>query len=293
MARINPIRYTVFNKKLDNSKLPIIETSQANTVEGSIDIHISGMTGISSVDPSVYRLLAPTGVEARWSKIEPELYSSEPEILWYDYDTDKEKINWRFDANQVPSVAHGDYYGLEFSVNEASSAAIAQYTPDLVIEVNNRIDFTGITGAQGSSFFGITGPQGATGADGATGPQGESQPGTTGLQGETGIFGFSVKDEGSAATGDVEIQWGLDDYKKSVSVGETGTTFYMTNAPDGSNMTLSVSYEANEVPGFTGVKWADGTAPIMSGQTGLVDLANFYYDGSTYYGQVSTGFDYE
>jgi len=153
----------------------------------------------------------------------------------------------------------------------------------------------------------ITGSQGETGAPGVynlyesqdsfglTGanPGDLIQYNTSTSKWETSSYALGVVDEGSASTGPIEINWSSNSFKKSVSIGVSGTTFYMTNALTGANMTLAVSYEANEVPGFTGVKWADGTAPIMSGQTGLVDLSNFYYDGNSYYGQVSTGFDYE
>lgn len=149
----------------------------------------------------------------------------------------------------------------------------------------------GETGAQGLTGAGTAGAQGETGVDGSAGAQGE-----TGLQGETGPQGssFGIYDAGTLTSSHKEIDWS-DGIKQELTVANTGESgiIYMSGADAGSNMTLKIDYDVTQVPAyFTGVMWVNGADPLMSGETGSIDIVNVFYDGTNYYGQASTGHKY-
>jgi len=149
----------------------------------------------------------------------------------------------------------------------------------------------GVTGARG--IDGVTGAQGPAGADGVTGAQGTD--GVTGLQGETGLFAYTSHDAGTFGTtgANFDSSNGLSQDVTLVNGGETGV-FYVSSMNAGEKMTIKFDYDVTEVPrGSTGIKWANGLFPAMSGDTGVEDIITVYYDGTNYYGQASLGYDYE
>jgi len=147
----------------------------------------------------------------------------------------------------------------------------------------------GVTGAQG--IDGVTGPQGPAGADGVTGAQGID--GVTGPQGETGLFAYTSHDAGTFGTtgANFDSSNGLSQNVTLVNGGETGV-FYVSSMNAGEKMTIKFDYDVTEVPrGSTGIKWANGLFPAMSGDTGVEDIITVYYDGTNYYGQASLGYE--
>src|SRR6056297_2061575 len=128
----------------------------------------------------------------------------------------------------------------------------------------------GVTGAQG--IDGVTGPQGPAGADGVTGAQGTD--GVTGPQGETGLFAYTSHDAGTFGTtgANFDSSNGLSQNVTLVNGGETGV-FYVSSMNAGEKMTIKFDYDVTEVPrGSTGIKWANGLFPAMSGDTGVEDI---------------------
>lgn len=248
MAKINPINYEVFGRRVSNEDLPVLPISQNATIEGSIDTHIAGLTGIDSLQPQIYRVLAPTGVESRYSRVQPELYADNNNILDYSIKSvtaNNKRISWRFDPSAISGVEHSQLYGVEFLINEADDASIAQFDPSFVVEVDNKIDFTGITGAQGSSFFGITGPQGETGAQG--------QKGETGVLGATDYVDFTPQSSSpSFAEGRM---WYEDSSDTMVYYPQAGESGVMLNSGEVNFRVYNQS--GADIPNGTGVAVQD------------------------------------
>jgi hypothetical protein len=144
---------------------------------------------------------------------------------------------------------------------------------------------------------GETGLQGAAGAAGATGETGlqgaAGAAGATGAQGVTGID-LAVYDAGTFGTTGATINFsnGYNQEVTLVAGGETGV-LYVGGMVTGQKGTVKFDYDANVVPvGSTGIKWANGLFPTLSGQTGIEDLGSFYFNGTSYYGQISLGYNY-
>ena len=153
------------------------------------------------------------------------------------------------------------------------------------------VELQGVTGIQGETGVqGIQGDTGPQGIQGDTGPQG-----ATGPQGETGLFAYTSHDAGTFGTtgANFDSSNGLSQNVTLVNGGETGV-FYVSSMNAGEKMTIKFDYDVTEVPrGSTGIKWANGLFPAMSGDTGVEDIITVYYDGTNYYGQASLGYDYE
>jgi hypothetical protein len=111
-----------------------------------------------------------------------------------------------------------------------------------------------------------------------------SQQGVTGLPG----VNFGVVSAGSLTGTSLAVNFQTT-VKQSAVVGATGL-IYMYGAPTGSNPCLSLTYTANVVPGWTGVKWPAAVTPTLSGYTGSKDFINLYFDGVAYYGSAIPGY---
>lgn len=118
--------------------------------------------------------------------------------------------------------------------------------------------------------------------------------GNPGAQGETGVYALGQSDEGDIGASGLGVEFTTTQLKREATViaGASGAPLYIKSSVIGANTTLIIDYDANEKPSFTGIKWSRGAAPELAGQTGLVDLGNFYYDGKSYYGQVAESMEY-
>ena len=70
-------------------------------------------------------------------------------------------------------------------------------------------------------------------------------------------------------------------------------TFNFTAPPGPANLILRLVQDGagSRNPGWpAAVKWAGGTEPVWSTTGGYIDIASFYFDGSSYYGTGLTGF---
>jgi hypothetical protein len=75
----------------------------------------------------------------------------------------------------------------------------------------------------------------------------------------------------------------------------TQTTFTMPAATAGKAFTLYLKQPASGAIGsavFTGVKWQNGGAPIMTELNGKLDILPFVSDGVNWYGSFAQNFEY-
>ena len=96
-------------------------------------------------------------------------------------------------------------------------------------------------------------------------------------------------DNGSSSTADT-IDWGNGNKQLTTMTGDCTYTF---TAPDGPcNLILRMIHDTSaRNPTWPGtVKWSGGAEPTWSTSGGDIDIASFYYNGSTYFGQAGIGF---
>ena len=86
--------------------------------------------------------------------------------------------------------------------------------------------------------------------------------------------------------GTVAPSWSI-----TLNGGLTLGTSTFTNYATGSSVTLIITQDGtgNRQLTSTGIKWAGGNN-TLSVPAGSVDIANFYYDGSTWYGSLVKGY---
>jgi len=75
----------------------------------------------------------------------------------------------------------------------------------------------------------------------------------------------------------------------------TATTFTMPAAAAGKAFTLYLKQPASGAVGsatFTGVKWQNGGAPVITGLNGRLDILPFVSDGVNWYGSFVQNFEY-
>lgn len=90
-------------------------------------------------------------------------------------------------------------------------------------------------------------------------------------------------DAGNSGTSDT-IDWSLNSSQKSTLTGNVTYTF--SNPQTGGAYVLRVLTGAGSftVTWPSSVKWAGGSAPTVTTTASRMDLFNFYYDGTNYYG---------
>ena len=282
MLITNPIRYTLAQTSVPVNKLPQMVIESDGMAYGSIEIQLP-LTGCV-VTPSLYRLAPPTTDIDPWSRLQPELLQTYPSAVAftsYIQSNGYFKITWQFDPSVVPSVFSGQFFDIEFSVNGAHDAAIASYTPKVIVEIFNEIDVTGVTGYAGITGLdsvyrgplGDTGLAGATGLEGPTGAQGITGQigfgGTTGAPGEQGITGQQGAQgvTGFGFTGTVGL---------TGSDGITGTIGLTGSIGDTGSIGITGEQGAPGL-GTTGKQGETGAAGLGStGLVGVTGLQNFY-----------------
>lgn len=92
---------------------------------------------------------------------------------------------------------------------------------------------------------------------------------------------------GTAAT----IDWRLGNKQKITLTGNATLTF--TNPEGQCNLILKIIQDATGnriVTWDSDVKWAGAIAPTLSTGANKTDIAAFYYDGTNYFGVLSTDF---
>jgi hypothetical protein len=153
---INNIKWTLYNGLIPRDRLPIIETSSDSAAYGTVTIAIPAITTVSSVSCSVYLCLPPTTGVDNWTRLAPDLWTSDVCNFSYVIDADNNVvITWEFDPSSSPLsnyVLDGSFFSVEFSVNSGSSATVPQIKANSIIKIVDMISDTGLTG-----FAGITG----------------------------------------------------------------------------------------------------------------------------------------
>ena len=159
----------------------------------------------------------------------------------------------------------------------------------------------GPTGPTGPGGTGPQGPQGPTGATGATGPQGPQGPqgpigatgdtGPQGPQGPQGVYLESFYDNGS-----VSGSFTPDRNNGSIQYASITGNFTLnvpSNFTSGQGMTLILTQGGvsggTMAVGSGTIKFAGGFK-ILSNTLGSVDMLNMFYDGSTVYVTLTTGY---
>jgi hypothetical protein len=106
---------------------------------------------------------------------------------------------------------------------------------------------------------------------------------------KTAVFNAEVS-RGTFST-TTTIDWTAGN-KQTVTLGAS-LTFNFTAPPGACNLILKLVQDAagSRNPGWPGtVKWPAGTEPTWSTAGGSIDVASFYYDGTSYYGAGLIGF---
>ena len=90
------------------------------------------------------------------------------------------------------------------------------------------------------------------------------------------------------------IDWD-DAYTQALTVIEGGETgiLAVSGGATGSKGMLLIKYDANQdIGAFTGIMWANGTTPVLSGATGYTDTISTVFDGEKYIGNTTLGHTY-
>jgi len=100
-------------------------------------------------------------------------------------------------------------------------------------------------------------------------------------------------DNGTQSSGTHNITWANGQKQKITASGNIALDFVSTSLGGPCNLILKLIHSGggrtitwNDSPD---IKWPGGTAPTLSTSAGT-DIIAFYYDGTTYYGNVSVGF---
>lgn len=114
---------------------------------------------------------------------------------------------------------------------------------------------------------------------------------TTASLSTTGEAYFDAEvDNGNSGT-EKTIDWTAGNKQKITLTDNCTFTF---TAPSGvCNLILKVVQDGTGSRTITwpsSVKWVSGTAPTLSTSANAIDIVSFYYDGTNYFGQVSTSF---
>jgi hypothetical protein len=289
---LNAARWVVLSKKLpaNDASLPVVTTRSDNTISGSVDIYIEGLTGISTLDTSMYRVLAPTGTITQWSKIDGRLEdTTNSSVSYTGITSDHQRIAWQFDFSGITGSQSSQYYGVNFAINEGAGITGYTYTPSIVFKLYDPIDYTGLTGAFGNSLFGITGPQGHTGAMGMTGVGVTGMIGATGQAGSTGSQGHTgaVGPKGDTGTQGIQGEAGLGVtglIGPTGAVGTQGITGAQGNqgASGVQGITGSVGIQGITGPigatGAAGAQGPTGAVGAQGNQGGETGTINIFYN---------------
>lgn len=106
--------------------------------------------------------------------------------------------------------------------------------------------------------------------------------------GETAYFASEV-DNGNSSTADT-INWSVGNKQKTTL--SANCTYTFTAPPGPCNLVLKIVHSgASRTPTWpVTVKWMGGSEPTWSTVDGAIDIASFYYDGTSYHGMAGVGF---
>jgi len=142
--RIVPLTMDIYDTHVDCKNVPVVDCNAASTIEGNIEFKMASLTATPTCTATVYRLVAPTSTEPRWSRTGSDLYAAA--VLHVDileHSNARWGLFWRFDPSAItPAVVHKQHYGLSFPLNATESSDTAHYRPDVVIRIFNDIDVT-------------------------------------------------------------------------------------------------------------------------------------------------------
>lgn len=259
MAIRKELKHSILGKS-SKAYLPIATCKSGETVDGSIDVDLSGITGLKG---HVYEVWSPTGLNDPYLIISGDHATGM--ILGYTGSSDT--IAYTFDPTLL-SAQHGQLFGIEFTCYDATDITIERTSPDIIVEIKDSILDLGITGSSIPANI-YQGPQGLTGAQGLTGNIGVTglPGGPVGFQGITGVDGVRGLTGVTGLTGSIGITGNQGAIGITGAVGTAGTI--------GITGTIGTtgSVGITGVIGITGQQGAAGLgATGVQGITGLIGV---------------------
>lgn len=94
----------------------------------------------------------------------------------------------------------------------------------------------------------------------------------------------------SVVTATSALDWSLGNSQTITLAANTTFTFTSPGGPCGLTLRIVQGAGAYTVTWPASVKWAGGTAPVISTAAGAIDVIAFYFDGTTYYGSFLQAF---
>jgi hypothetical protein len=142
--------------------------------------------------------------------------------------------------------------------------------------------------------MGVQGPQGPTGPQGAQGPQGPSGPSVTGPQGPTGPTGPASNDS-YANIGTISGSTTLNRNTASIQRATATDSFALTvpsNFTVGQSLTLIVEQggSGNCIASYDAAYKFASNYKTLSTTVGSIDMINMFYDGTTVFCTLTTGY---
>jgi len=108
------------------------------------------------------------------------------------------------------------------------------------------------------------------------------------------VYGLALRpteyDNGNSGTSKA-IDWSNGIRQKVTLTGNC--TFTVTGAPTNTSvLQLKVIQDTtgSRTIAVTGAKWANAVVPVPTSSTGAVDIVTFYYDGTSYYGNMTKNY---
>jgi hypothetical protein len=181
------------------------------------------------------------------------------------------------------------------------SAGTATFGTGAYTATSTLVPYTGATGGVnlGSNFLTTSGTLGsgnfALAGTGSIGVSGSTNAATSLVV--NGALGFAAATQ-VLSTSNGAVNWN-NSAKQKVTLWNTGGTSTIAfTAPTQGQTSLQLilvqGSTASSTVTFTGgtIKWAGGTAYTPTNSAGAIDVISFLYDGTNYYGVVSSGFAY-
>lgn len=131
--------YEFYGCQLREDRPQVSEINLYSTCEGYVEITTPGILAGSTLEASVYKLIAPTYTEPKYIRDGSDLYA--PEVLYYTSEilpNGNFRIFYRFDPFQVSGSADDDYYGVTFFINRSGNASSVKVAKDIVIHIVNQ-----------------------------------------------------------------------------------------------------------------------------------------------------------
>jgi hypothetical protein len=144
MSLVNPIKYLVYDgQTVPNEPPPVVLVPSDDMSYGRITVTLPQITTVTTLTQKIYQLAEPTTANDRWLRQGPDLYATYPEALdsTGSFNSgNKFVINWQFLPAGLPDATNGNFYSVEFFVNQAADASRAQVSPKLICKIKDFLE---------------------------------------------------------------------------------------------------------------------------------------------------------